>query len=201
MLIAGAALWYAFSLPERARPPFAGEGEVPPESAAEERRLYPTDVVLPVGELLVTREREAYTEGGLRLVLPRLGLDTPVMNGTDLAVLARGPGLYEYGQLPDIYNTNTSIAAHRDIYGRELYYAETVTEGDFIYLVYRGKVFCYAYLDTAIVAPDDWSLIRTAGDCRVTLTTCEPRGVSSHRLIITGGLAAVDDYSEDYEFR
>ncbi|MDR1604189.1 MAG: class E sortase [Gracilibacteraceae bacterium] len=201
LLLSGALIWFGLRSPAPAPLPFPEDNPPLALPEAEDPRRLATDIILPIGELLTTREREAYEEGDLRLVLPRLGLDTPVLNGTELTTLARAPGLYEYGQLPDMYNTNTSIAAHRDIYGRELYYAETVTTGDFIYLIHRNKVFCYEYLSTEVVNPTNWNPIRTKGDCRVTLTTCEPRGASTQRLIIVGTLTAVEDYSEDYEFR
>lgn len=163
-------------------------------------RVLENDIILPINMLLVTKARAAYEDGALRLVVPRLGLDCKVGDNTLMEDLENGPGLYKYSQLPDIYNTNVSIAAHRDLAGEEFYYLNTVTEGDFIYLVYDHRVFQYTYRSTEIVEPDNWDPIRTAADCRVTLTTCDPIGTSLQRMIVVGELVAWQDYTEDYLF-
>lgn len=172
--------------------------EIPIESIDD--RVLATDIILPPGMLVVTRLRAEYEDGSMRLVIPRLELDTPIGGDTTLETLGKLPGLYKYGQIPNLYNTNVSIAAHRDLPGYEFYYLDTVTEGDFLYLVYREKVFKYEYRSTEVVERDDWNPIRVHYDSRLTLTTCTPLGTSRQRMIVVGELVEVLDYSEDYSF-
>ena len=163
-------------------------------------RVLDTDIVLPPGKLVVTRLRAEYEDGAMRLVIPRLELDTAIGGDTTLETLGRLPGLYKYAQIPNLYNTNVSIAAHRDLPGYEFYYLDTVAEGDFIYLIYQDKLFKYAYCSTEVIEKNDWNPIRVHYDSRVTLTTCTPLGTSKQRMVVTGELVEMVDYSEDYVF-
>ncbi len=143
---------------------------------------------LPYDKLFITPQRQKYINDSLVLKIPRLDIDTPVENGTDLAALKRGPGLYEYAQLPGEGNRNVSIAGHRDIHGNIFYYLDQLHFGDLFYLLYEGEIYRYAYLDTTVVEQDDWGPIYSQGFSCLTLTTCEPIGVSDHRLIIRAQL-------------
>jgi sortase A len=182
-------------------PNFAGSATEEPThsylSFWEDMKL---DIILPIGELYRTPQRDAYQAATLRLVIPKLDLDCLVQDGTELEKLKKGPGLYSYSQTPDWYNTNTCIAAHRDIYGKEFYYLDTLGEGDFIYLVYRGKVFKYLYRYTVIIEPANWDPIRVFSDCRVTLVTCDPIGTSRTRMVVVGTVISYEDYSDSYVF-
>ena len=154
------------------------------QSEEEKPLLYPTD------RLFVTRGRQEYTDGAMVLRVPRLDLVTPVMNGTDDQALKKGAGLYEYAQLPGEENSNVSIAGHRDIYGCEFYYIDTVTDGDLLYLEYEGIVYTYRYLNTEIVAADDWGPIYSKEFSCLTLTSCHPIGTSQKRMIVTAELVS-----------
>lgn len=154
------------------------------QSEEEKPLLYPTD------RLFVTRGRQEYTDGAMVLRVPRLDLVAPVMNGTDDQALKKGVGLYEYAQLPGEENSNVSIAGHRDIYGCEFYYIDTVTDGDLLYLEYDGIVYTYRYLNTEIVAADDWGPIYSKEFSCLTLTSCHPIGTSQKRMIVTAELVS-----------
>ena len=100
---------------------------------AEKTPLYPTD------RLFLTKSRQEYQDGTMVLRVPRLELEAPVMGGTDAESLKKGVGLYEYAQLPGEGNCNVSIAGHRDIYGCEFYYIDTVTDGDLLRQMIGGR--------------------------------------------------------------
>ena len=154
------------------------------QSEEEKPLLYPTD------RLFITRGRQEYTDGSMVLRVPRLDLVAPVMNGTDDQALKKGVGLYEYAQLPGEGNSNVSIAGHRDIYGCEFYYIDTVTDGDLLYLEYDGIVYTYRYLKTEIVAADDWGPIYSKEFSCLTLTSCHPLGTSQKRMVVTAELVS-----------
>lgn len=58
----------------------------------------------------MTDARKGYADGALRLIIPKLGVDVPVLDGVDAQTLLRGVGLYDYAQLPGEGGANTSIA-------------------------------------------------------------------------------------------
>lgn len=156
-----------------------------PESSlpkTEEIPMYPTD------QLFLTKSRQNYWDGDLVLRIPRLDLETPVMDGTDEESLKNGVGLYEYAQLPGENNCNVSIAGHRDIYGCEFYYIDQITDGDLLYLVDQTTVYTYQYKQTDIVEADDWGPIYCKDYSCLTLTSCHPIGTSQKRIIVTAEL-------------
>lgn len=204
VVLAGCTAWFLLSGGTAHNPAIESspeehvDYEVPVESIEE--RVLNTDIILPPGKLVITRLRAEYEDRTMRLVVPRLELDTLVADDTTLESLATAPGLYKYGQIPNLYNTNVSIAAHRDLPGYEFYYLDTVAEGDFLYLVYKEKVFRYEYRSTEVVERNDWNPIRVHYDSRITLTTCTPLGTSKQRMIVVGELVDVSDYSDGYSF-
>lgn len=157
----------------------------------------PGEVVdgVKVGGWTITAERKGYADGTLRLVIPTLDVDVPVLNGTDTDTLLRGVGLYEYAQLPGDGNRNVSIAGHRNGLKNGLvtdnmpfYYLDTLEEGDYLYLSDSGHLYRYLFCEATVVEPDDWSVIAATGSSCLTLTTCTPIGVADHRLVIRGNL-------------
>ena len=174
--------------------------EMMPTPDPAQQTYQPGEVVdgVKVGGWTVTAERKAYTDGALRLVIPALAVDVPVLDGTDADTLLRGVGLYEYAQLPGEGNRNVSIAGHRNGLKNGLitdsmpfYYLDTLAEGDYLYLSDSEHLYRYLFSGTAVVEPDDWSVIAATGNSCLTLTTCTPIGVADHRLVIRGALDAV----------
>ena len=147
----------------------------------------------PVGELGPDEEREAYISGEMRLDIPRLDFEGPVLDNVEDATLREGVGLFEQAQLPGPENRNVSIAGHRDIYGMEFYYIDTLTEGDLLYLTYQGKRYIYLYEETFITDPYDWDPIRIKEYSCITLQSCTPINVASDRIFVVGRLIDIED--------
>ena len=83
------------------------------ESPAAEPQEEPDDG-LPTDQFFITEARKSYADGGMQLIIPKLDVDVPVLNGVDKETLRRGVGLYDYAQLPSETRSNTSIAGHRN---------------------------------------------------------------------------------------
>ncbi len=166
--------------------------------------LYSRDKDLPYDKLFITKERQHYKSGNLTLHIPKLALTEPVQDGTGKAALNKGPGLYEYSQLPGEGDRNVSIAAHRNksrngvISEWFFYYIDTLCEGDYIYLTDKKHIYRYKYDKTTVVEETDWSPIYSQGVSCITLTSCEPIGVADHRIVVRAILDSIDKYSKDY---
>lgn len=162
-------------------------------------------VAAPAGQdvgdaLVITQGRLDYRRGELALVIPSIAVSTAVGESTLPDVLRQLPGLYEFSQLPGEGDVNVSIAAHRDVYGKEFYALDKLAPGDYLYLLHRDKVYRYRYLDTRIVPPDRWEVIRRQGFSCLTLTTCDPVGTTLNRLILRAELVDVEPYRVENEF-
>jgi sortase A len=110
--------------------------------------------------------------GGLvgMLDVPRLGLTTPVIEGDDDATLKRA-----VGHLPDTpfpwENGNSALAGHRDGLFRPL---KDIKVGDEIAFRTSREVIRFRVTDTAIVRPDDLSVLEKRARPALTLITCYP---------------------------
>ena len=155
---------------------------------------------LPADALYITQSRREFQRGGMRLLVPSIGVDTPVGESTLPDGLEEMPGLFEFSQLPGESNVNVSIAGHRDIHGNVFYHLDKVTGGDYLYIVHDGAVFRYLYKDTAIVQPNDWDVIRPQGFSCLTLVTCDPIGTTLRRLVVQAELVDYQPLSDSYHF-
>ena len=162
---------------------------------------------LPTDKVFVTDTRKSYRSGDLRLIIPKLEVDEYILNGVDEQTLLQGEGLYDYAQLPGEGRSNTSIAGHRNwIRGGKITldqpfsFLDTLTEGDYLYLVYGENIYQYLFEYQEVVEPDDWGPIYKTDHSCVTLTTCTPVGVSDHRLIVRGALVDIFPLTDDYAY-
>lgn len=158
----------------------------------------------PEEKLFVEKKRSEYQSGDLHLVIPRMKVDDDVMNGTDNAALKKGPGLYDVAQMPgEGRNSNTSIAGHRAGYGRygnifkEIH---TMKEGDKLYLEDGEWIYIYEYDKTEITDPGNISVLYLQGFPCLTLTSCDPIGGNSERIILTAKLTETIPYEEGYRY-
>lgn len=190
-------------------------GEILPVPAAEPASFQVAETAsgteaqedLPYDKLFITVERQKYKDGDLGLIIPKLGINGPVWDGTDTATLNKGACLYEYAQLPGEGNRNVSIAGHRNgrVNGKVtddaiFYYIDTLGEGDYLYLEDAGHIYRYKYLDTFVVEADDWGPIYSQGFSCLTLTSCTPIGISDHRIIVRGQLDVIVPWSANFVF-
>ncbi len=162
---------------------------------------------LPHDKLFITPERQMYNSYDMRLIIPKLDVDIPILDGVDEATLNSGEGLYDYAQLPGEGNRNVSIAGHRNgiSYGQvtdnmPFYYIDTLEDGDCLYLMDYENIYRYVWDRTTIVEETDWGPIYSQGFSCLTLTSCEPIGIADHRIIVRAALAEIIPYTEDYEY-
>ena len=181
--------------------------EPTPEVEAGGNPALVEDNGLPKDQLYVTDARKGYADGALRLIIPKLGVDVPVLDGVDAQTLLRGVGLYDYAQLPGEGGANTSIAGHRNgLRGGKFtdnmpfYYINTLTEGDYLYLQDSEQIYQYLWECTEVIEPSNWGPIYNQGYACVTLTTCTPIGVADHRLVVRGALVDTIPLSGDYDY-
>ena len=104
------------------------------------------------------------------LRIPRLGLEAPLLGGTEEATLDRGLGHIE-DTAPPGTDGNAGIAGHRDGFFRVL---KDITAGDAIELQTLAGRETYRVERTWIVEPDDVSVLDPTPSRSLTLVTCYP---------------------------
>jgi len=142
------------------------------------------------GLLVVSRERSEYQDGDILLILPALEFSKGVSDGTARDNLRGHPGLFEMSAMPGQGDRNVCIAGHRD--HSSFYYLDRVGPGDRAYLAYDGHIFTYLFRDVTVVVPSDWGIIDNQGFSCLTLITCTPIRVSSHRMVVRFALESIE---------
>ena len=122
-----------------------------------------------------------------RLVIPGIHVDVPVVEGDDWEQLKKGAG-HHIGSANPGERGNCFISGHNDVYGEIFRHLEDVKVGDEI-VVYAGdRSYRYFVRATRIVEPDDVSVMGPTSTPILTLLTCYPYMVDSHRLVVIAEL-------------
>lgn len=128
-----------------------------------------------------------------RIRIPAIGVDLPIYHGTDEATLRRGVGHLLGSALPvgasaEAPGTNSVLTGHRGLPESVLFSdLDQVVVGDSFEIDVYGEVLTYEVRDVQVIEPGDTEqLMPEAGRDLVTLVTCTPLGVNSHRIIVTG---------------
>jgi sortase A len=115
--------------------------------------------------------------------IPRMGLSTVVVDGTDAGELRTGPGHYPATPLPGEHGT-IGIAGHRTTYGAPFRRIDRLRPGDPIELTMPYGRFTYRVERTRIVPPTAvWVTDRRAYD-RLVLSACHPLYSAAKRIVV-----------------
>lgn len=123
------------------------------------------------------------------LEIPSLGITLPVAHGTEEGTLQTAVGHLEWSSLPiGGEGTHCVLSGHRGLPSSELLTnIDRMEIGDLFSLHVLDETLNYAVDNIAVVTPDDFSLLGiTPGEDYVTLLTCTPYGINSHRLLVRG---------------
>lgn len=121
--------------------------------------------------------------------IPKIAVNLPVYHGTSTEVLESGIGHLEGSSFPiGGESTHTVLSGHTGLNSAKLFTDLTELEkGDLFFLHVLGDTYTYQVSGIYIVLPEDTSkLMVQEGKDLVTLVTCTPYGVNSHRLLVTG---------------
>jgi len=130
-------------------------------------------------------------EGGAiaHLVIPKIGVDSYVVQGVDEADLRKGPGHYPVTPLPGQVG-NAAIAGHRTTYGAPFGALDDLEAGDQIRVTTLQGSFEYRIYDKLVVAPDAFEVLEPDPNrpATLTLTTCHPKYSAAQRLVVKAEL-------------
>lgn len=121
--------------------------------------------------------------------IPKIDVDLPVYHGTEDDVLSVGVGHIQGTSLPvGGENTHCVLSGHRGLPGSSLFTRlDEMKEGDLFFLSVMGETLAYKVYDIQVVDPDNTEVLEiTVGKDDVSLVTCTPYGLNTHRLVVTG---------------
>ena len=144
-------------------------------------------------ELAAARFRRTAAVGQAigRIVVPRLGLNMVLVNGTDDTSLERGPGrdlrTFMPGQSRLVY-----IAGHRTMFLAPFSHIDAIRPGDPVRLEMPYGTFRYRAFRHVIVPADDLSVLKSPRHELLALQACNPRFFATQRYIVYAHLVGVE---------
>lgn len=134
---------------------------------------------------------EQLTVGGVicYIDIPKINVYLPVQHGTDADTLEKSVGHVVGTSLPvGGGSTHAVLSAHSGMASSKLFSdIDQLAEGDTFYIHVLGEVLAYKVDTINTVLPTDTSLLQIEdGKDQVTLVTCTPFGVNTHRLLVRG---------------
>ena len=134
---------------------------------------------------------EQLTVGGVMAYvdIPKINVCLPVQHGTDTDTLERAVGHVVGTSLPvGGESTHAVLSAHSGMASSKLFSdIDQLAEGDTFYIHVLGDTLAYKVDTIHTVLPTDTSLLQIEdGKDLVTLVTCTPFGVNTHRLLVRG---------------
>lgn len=138
---------------------------------------------LPYAQQLTVGGVMAYVD------IPKINVYLPVQHGTAAETLERSVGHVVGTSLPmGGASTHAVLSAHSGMASSKLFSdIDQLAEGDTFYIHVLGEVLAYKVDAIHTVLPTDTRLLRIEeGKDYVTLVTCTPFGINTHRLLVRG---------------
>ncbi len=121
--------------------------------------------------------------------IPALNIKYPIYHGTSDEVLSKGIGHLRNTSLPiGGQGTHTVLTGHTGLPNAKLFTdIDKLEKGDVFYIYVMNQTLAYSVDQIKIVEPSDTSDLKIDDENDyVTLVTCTPYGLNTHRLLVRG---------------
>lgn len=121
--------------------------------------------------------------------IPKINCNLPIYHGTNEAVLQTSIGHLAGSSLPvGGESTHAVLSGHRGLPSAKLFTnLDKLVEGDYFTVTVLNQTLTYEVDQIKIVLPEDFSDLQIRnGEDLVTLVTCTPYGINTHRLLVRG---------------
>ena len=161
-------------------------GHIPPDAQGNTR---PNEEEIPehlrpmVQSLANIPIPTAAPDQAIRIQIPALKVDAPVVQGDGFEQLKKGVGQNVSSANPG-QNGNVILSAHNDVYGELFRYLDKLAPGDQVILYTQQRQYVYVVDRTAIVEPTAVEVMASTGSPTVTLISCYPYLVDKKRIVV-----------------
>lgn len=120
--------------------------------------------------------------------IPKINVNLQIYEGTSVDTLSKGVGHLENTSLPGQNNTNCVLAGHSGLSKAKMFdELDKLEVGDVFYVTILDEKFCYKVDQIKVVEKDNVKDLKITKNCEyVTLVTCTPKFINSHRLLVRG---------------
>lgn len=145
-----------------------------------------------------------YTDDGVMayINIPKIDVNLPIYHGTDSEHMLKGVGHLVGTSFPvGGIDTHAVLSAHSGLSTVELFTnLADLKKGDLFYIHVLDDVLAYEVDKINVVKPDETNDLKIVpGQDYVTLVTCTPYGINSHRLLVRGHRVEYDPDLEKQE--
>nr|WP_232018415.1 class C sortase [Corynebacterium segmentosum] len=140
------------------------------------------------------------TDAMARLIFPAIDVDLPIYHGTSDETLQRGLGHLYGSDLPvGGQGTHSIITGHTGLSNSTMFdHLKSASEGDEFYFQVAGHKLKYVVDEISVVLPHEVERLRPVdGQDYVTLITCTPYGINTHRLLVRGHQVPIESGDEE----
>ncbi len=123
-----------------------------------------------------------------RIIISAIGVDWPVVQGDGWEELKQGIG-QRIGSVNPGERGNLILSGHNDVYGEPFRDLEKLDIGKEIIVYVNQNAFRYIIKSKRVVVPTDLSPLNPSRTPIITLITCTPYRIDTHRLIVVGELS------------
>ena len=121
--------------------------------------------------------------------IPKIDVRIPIYHGTSSDILQKGVGHLEGSSLPvGGESTHAILSAHRGLPSSRLFTdVDQLKEGDIFYIYVLDEVLAYQVDQVLVTEPSETEALKIVdGKDYITLVTCTPYAVNTHRLLVRG---------------
>jgi sortase A len=166
-------------LPGGHTPPDSPGGPRPEEIPAHLRDLVSAITPLPMPT--------PGPEQAIRIQIPAIGVDAPVVEGDDWESLKQGAG-HHVGSANPGEDSNCVISAHNDIFGEIFRELSDVELGNEVFVHTASQVYRYVVTQKRFIEPTEVSVMYPTSSPVLTLISCYPYGIDTHRIVVIAEL-------------
>ena len=126
-------------------------------------------------------------EQAIRIQIPAIKVDAPVVQGDGWEQLKKGVGQH-LGTADPGKAGNVVLSAHNDIFGEIFRDLDQLKPGDEVVLFTNQRSYTYTVVDSQVVEPTAVEVMAPTKQATVTLISCYPYMVDDQRIVITARL-------------
>lgn len=128
--------------------------------------------------------------------IPKIDVRIPIYHGTSSKVLEKGVGHLEGSSFPvGGMSAHAILSAHRGLPSAKLFTdLDQLKEGDKFYIYILDQALAYEVDQILVVEPSETEALQLQeGKDYVTLVTCTPYAINTHRLLVRGTRVEYDE--------
>lgn len=129
----------------------------------------------------------ASPEQAIRIQIPALKVDAPIVQGDGWEQLKKGVGQHIGSANPGV-GGNIVLSAHNDVYGEIFRHLDQLQTGDEIIIFTQQRQYTYTISGTQIVEPTQVEVMASAKDATATLISCYPYLKDTKRIVVFANL-------------